>query len=728
MADIDILVDSSQVKTAKQELQELSNSFNSAFKSASVFTQAFRKAAAQSAADARVFRDIARANQDIINANLKVSNSYKSAEASAEAFTKGLREQEAQALRTARANQEAINKQLGVSGPTAMGSGAGFGALESEMERLRQKYDQMYSASKLYETSLAELNRAHMLGVTSTKQHEAALESLNLEYQNFQNGDAQAGNRFAQYSAQSASRMNQFGVVTQQAGYQIGDFLVQVQSGTNWMVAFGQQATQLVGVLPLMGAGFMGLSTGALVALSAGLGIAIPLVTALGAAFMRTSEQSKEGASGLDKYQQILSTLRSTLDETTFKLEALRRGVAPDELFKARLAVEALNEEFLKLTTTEGVAENDPWGLSDRLREITETRNALQKTLETLQKAADEQQRVETAATRRANEQRNAYREAKAEADRWKTSLEAVRSVLDSMNGMVVSVTLDLKSTASGWASQFLSQLTTGFENKRKYIEAVGGGRGLNMGGPELDPYGFRDQLRRDQNNAPTVGSSGGGGGGGAGDARIISLIESLQTEREVIEEWYAESQTILQTASDAELAIIGGRNEARLRLEQEYQEKLRGIRNAGNAGALGDAEIFFQGMADIAAAGGDRTVKAMRIFSAAQALINSYVAFTEVLKDPSFIGRPWARFGAAASALSSGLAAVAAIKGGGGGSISRGSATVASPSAAAPSPQTVYIDSLEPDSLYSGQTLINLFDAFYNENDKRGKVFVVAR
>jgi len=185
-----------------------------------------------------------------------------------------------------------------------------------------------------------------------------------------------------------------------------------------------------------------------------------------------------------------------------------------------------------------------------------------------------------------------------------------------------------------------------------------------------------------------------------------------------------------LQTASDTELQIIGGSHEAKLRLEQEYQDKLKGIRDAGSSGALGDAATFFGGMADIARAGGDKTVKAMRIFSAAQALINSYVAFTEVLKDPSFIGRPWARFGAAASALSSGLAAVSAIKGGsgGGGGISRGSAAVASPSASSPAPQTVFIDSLDPDGLYSGQALINLFDAFYDENDKRGKVFVVAR
>jgi hypothetical protein len=37
-----------------------------------------------------------------------------------------------------------------------------------------------------------------------------------------------------------------------------------------------------------------------------------------------------------------------------------------------------------------------------------------------------------------------------------------------------------------------------------------------------------------------------------------------------------------------------------------------------------------------------------------------------------------------------------------------------------------VYIDSITPDALYSGQTLINLFEAFYKENDNQGRVFVV--
>ena len=43
---------------------------------------------------------------------------------------------------------------------------------------------------------------------------------------------------------------NRFGMYAQQVGYQVGDFAVQVQSGTNALVAFGQQGTQLAGLLP----------------------------------------------------------------------------------------------------------------------------------------------------------------------------------------------------------------------------------------------------------------------------------------------------------------------------------------------------------------------------------------------------------------------------------------------------------------------------------------------
>ena len=46
---------------------------------------------------------------------------------------------------------------------------------------------------------------------------------------------------------------NRFGMYAQQVGYQVGDFFVQVQSGTSALVAFGQQGTQLAGVMYLPG-------------------------------------------------------------------------------------------------------------------------------------------------------------------------------------------------------------------------------------------------------------------------------------------------------------------------------------------------------------------------------------------------------------------------------------------------------------------------------------------
>jgi hypothetical protein len=60
------------------------------------------------------------------------------------------------------------------------------------------------------------------------------------------------------------------------------------------------------------------------------------------------------------------------------------------------------------------------------------------------------------------------------------------------------------------------------------------------------------------------------------------------------------------------------------------------------------------------------------------------------VLKDPSFIGRPWARFAAASSALASGLNAVRNIKSAqpGGGGAGRAGAGGASAAQAAPAQQ----------------------------------------
>jgi hypothetical protein len=136
----------------------------------------------------------------------------------------------------------------------------------------------------------------------------------------FTNALSQATVGLSQSQMAATKSSNRMGVVTQQAGYQVGDFLVQIQSGTNPMVAFGQQATQLVGVLPLM-TGAFGLSTTALIGLSAGLGIAIPLATAIGAAFLRSSGGAKTLTQSVGELESATQSFTNFVE--TYTLDGL---------------------------------------------------------------------------------------------------------------------------------------------------------------------------------------------------------------------------------------------------------------------------------------------------------------------------------------------------------------------------------------------------------------------
>lgn len=57
----------------------------------------------------------------------------------------------------------------------------------------------------------------------------------------------EAFRRLGNTAADSQKGMSRFGLAMQQAGYQVQDFAVQVTSGTNVLVAFSQQASQLLG-------------------------------------------------------------------------------------------------------------------------------------------------------------------------------------------------------------------------------------------------------------------------------------------------------------------------------------------------------------------------------------------------------------------------------------------------------------------------------------------------
>lgn len=104
---------------------------------------------------------------------------------------------------------------------------------------------------------------------------------------------------------------------------------------------------------------------------------------------------------------------------------------------------------------------------------------------------------------------------------------------------------------------------------------------------------------------------------------------------------------------------------------------------------------------------------------SAGIALANSWLAFTEVLKDPSFVGRPWARVAAAIAALKPGLQAVKninAARPGGGGATGVGGGMA---SGAASAPQGIANITLVGDSFSRG-TVESLFKQI-NDGQRMG-------
>jgi hypothetical protein len=112
-----------------------------------------------------------------------------------------------------------------------------------------------------------QLDRAFNTGKLSAQQYAKGVKQLDAAIEGISKGSVRATNAtqtlsktqssaaIAAQNLANAQRMsgketNRFGMYAQQVGYQVGDFLVQVQSGTSALVAFGQQGTQLAGLLP----------------------------------------------------------------------------------------------------------------------------------------------------------------------------------------------------------------------------------------------------------------------------------------------------------------------------------------------------------------------------------------------------------------------------------------------------------------------------------------------
>jgi hypothetical protein len=226
--------------------------------------------------------------------------------------------------------------------------------------------DKSIKKSQRLEREILDLALAEKKGKITTEQYSRSVSKMASDLQRASGGLIQARNSVNSYSrdvrasvqsmeelsgaaGQMGRRMSRSGVLVQQTGYQLGDFIVQVQSGQNAMVAFGQQATQMAGTLTLLGGKWLAIGTG--------LGVAIPLITAAGAAFLRTRKDVDDTSESLKTLGQNLESLDKKLEAWVNTKKAASLGVTLDELFgiegldKAKEDLKEAQDALDELTT-----------------------------------------------------------------------------------------------------------------------------------------------------------------------------------------------------------------------------------------------------------------------------------------------------------------------------------------------------------------------------------------
>ncbi|SOC45769.1 tail length tape measure protein [Rhizobium subbaraonis] len=126
-------------------------------------------------------------------------------------------------------------------------------AFRMEVERLTMKYQPLAQATKQYEATVSEINRAHQLGVINTQQMTTALDRERLAYERLKTSATTAG--AAVKAANTNVRTGAMGserAAGINAGYQFQDIAVTAAMGMNPLMIGLQQGTQLASVLSSM--------------------------------------------------------------------------------------------------------------------------------------------------------------------------------------------------------------------------------------------------------------------------------------------------------------------------------------------------------------------------------------------------------------------------------------------------------------------------------------------
>lgn len=566
----------------------------------------------------------------------------------------------------------------------------------SEVRSLADKYNPVLSAVYKYQAAQEELNRAVALGVVTQGQADAALSNLQASL------------------ARGSVSVNGFGKSMGAAGqhttnlmFQFQDIAMMLAAGQNPLMLAMQQGTQVSGVFHQMKqsgqSAFQGI-IGGLSAMISPLSLMTLGVIAGGAALVQwgmdalgASEKAKTVKEAVDELSSSVSSLNNITK--VYSAEGITQAIEKYGTLNAETLRMIELQKQLQIMTSMNQVRDVATAIGDELDTFF---GGIAKNADAMFKQVNNSFGSQFEQTLSRIKDANTFEEQLAAVVRLREMIEyAARSTggltreQAELLAKVVETEDALRQLANAapkanWMSAAISGVQAlGVEIRNRINEAVRlrglanapgmttgdlnwakTDLGFTLGGDEL--LGLPEPKK--------TGSSGGGGGGGGGGGtdqyadNLTRLMESLRTERETVDAWYQENLTILNDRRAQEILGEQAHKEAMLDLEQEYLDRKSKLNSGYDQFTLGSAENLFGELYSLSGSSYDGLLKLQKTFGAAQALVNTYTAASQVLADPK-LGF-FAKFAAVAKTVAAGMGLVNAIKGGGSGGGGGASAT----------------------------------------------------
>lgn len=416
----------------------------------------------------------------------------------------------------------------------------------------------------------------------------------------------------------------------QQVGYQLQDTAVQLQMGTNAFMVLGQQGSQVAGIFGPGGAVF-----GAVLAISAAIaGSLIPVLRGARISADELYDKIEELSGGFEDLTEsqrafILLNIQEEMDKVEKGMRGAREEIEElnadlqeniriteskarrdqDLQAQARAQIDGQRKELVKLNAEYDTQQQELDALSERYEMVNGVRSRSSEEIE------KEQQKLEEFISKLEEE---------AEALRMSAREQALRQV-QMMNGTaaeVERVNAVFDSIDAYEAEQ--EALKASEEMHKQRLKSIA----LEI----QEEQKLQEQRNRSiENQLASVESD------------VGNLVGDLMTPEQQEEQRYQEQLATLEAAQDQELAIIGGYESAKEKLEEEHQQRLHKIRGeawdkslwqltSGQEAVLGASQTMFGQLADIAKAGGKDSFEAYKQMASAEALVAGALATMKAL------------------------------------------------------------------------------------------------